>query len=148
MKIMDKGRFSNLEQRIEQLVEGNFARLFAGRIHPREVAIHLARAIEDNAHATPDGGLFCPNIFHVALNPMDHMALIEVQPDLALSLADIVIDLASRAEMRLVSNPEIRVAPDTAVPLRAIKVTGHYERPGRGTETFEPVRIPESSLTK
>src|SRR5215813_11593800 len=103
MKMVNKSRFSNLEQRIEQLIEGSFARLFAGRIHPHEVAVHLARAIEDNAHSTPDGALFCPNVFTVMFNPLDYAALVEAQPALSESLVEIVIDLASRADVHLLS---------------------------------------------
>ena len=50
-----KNGISRLESRVERLVEGTFARLFAGRLHPREVALQLARAMEDNVLPTPDG---------------------------------------------------------------------------------------------
>src|SRR5215468_5726039 len=101
---MNKGRFSRVEQRIEQLVEGSFARLFAGRLHPREVAIHLAHALDDNAHPA-QGGMMAPNVFAVHLNPEDRAALVAAQPDLVNALIETVIDLAHRAGMRLKDKP-------------------------------------------
>src|SRR5258707_14504472 len=98
---MNKGRFSRVEERIEQLVEGTFARLFAGRLQPREVAVHLARALEDNSLSGPNGILLAPNTFYVCLHPDDHAAITIAEPHLIEFLADTVIDLANRAGMRL-----------------------------------------------
>ncbi|MGH2523541.1 MAG: FhaA domain-containing protein, partial [Anaerolineales bacterium] len=61
-----KSRFSRLEARMEALVEGTFARLFAGHIHPRDVAVQLARALEDSAR---EG--FAATRYAVRLNPAD-----------------------------------------------------------------------------
>jgi len=36
---MDKRRFSQFEERVQALGEGGFARLFAGRLHPHEIAV-------------------------------------------------------------------------------------------------------------
>src|SRR3954471_404360 len=98
---MNKGRFSRVEERIEQLVEGTFARLFAGRLQPREVAVHLARALEDNAITQTDGSLLAPNTFRVCLHPEDHEAITAAEPGLITLLAETVVDLANRAGMRL-----------------------------------------------
>jgi hypothetical protein len=38
---------SRFEQLAEHLVEGTFGRWFAGQLHPLEVALQLARAMED-----------------------------------------------------------------------------------------------------
>jgi hypothetical protein len=141
--MMNKGRLSQFEQRIAQLVEGSFARLFAGRLHPHEVATRLARAMEDNARTARDGTLLAPNIYSVRLNPEDHTALLAAQPDLALSLSDGIIELAVRAGMHLAESPTINLAPDTTVTLYEIVVeatlsAGAYSP----TEAMEPVSAP------
>lgn len=142
---MAKGRFSRFEQQIEQIVEGSLARLFAGRLHPREVATHLARAMEDNARTAPDGNLLAPNVYTVRLNPADYEALISTQPDLAKALSETVIDLAHRTEMRLVSLPRLDIEPDPVLSPRAIHVVAEHEASiSRSTQVLQPITAPPS----
>src|SRR5689334_6280795 len=124
---MNKGRFSRVEERIEQLVEGTFARLFAGRLQPREVAVHLARALEDNAISEPDGVLLAPNTFQVCLHPEDEHAITAGEPRLVTLLTETVIDLANRAGMRLMEIPIVEVVADDSVSQHVIVVTARYE---------------------
>src|SRR5258707_15434227 len=98
---MEKGRFTQVERRIEQVVEGSFARLFSGRLHPREVASHFAHALEDYARLDADGVLNAPNVFVVHLNPDDLEALMENQPELDTVILEAVVDLANRGGVRL-----------------------------------------------
>jgi Protein of unknown function (DUF3662)/FHA domain len=135
---MNQGRFSRFEQQIEQLVEGSFARLFAGRLQPREVATHLARAMEDNAHVEPDSAMTAPNLYTIYLNPEDHRALMKAQPNLAESLANTVVALANRGEMRLISHPKVYILADAAIPLRAVQVLAEHEITGsRATQLLD-----------
>jgi hypothetical protein len=129
------------EQRIEQLVEGSFARLFAGRLHPREVATHLARAMEDHARQLEDGTSLAPDIYLIRLNPADHTALLNAQPRLAESLAQAVINLANRFNMRLLNQPKIDIAPDESVVLRAVIIgADHGALPDtRSTQVLQPI---------
>ncbi len=145
---MNKGRFTRFEQRIEQIVEGSFARLFAGRLYPREVATHLARAMEDNVRPGPDGGLASPNVFVVHLNPDDYLALMEAQPNLVQSLAETVVDLANQGEMRLSTAPIVTIEPDQAVLPHMIEVVARHEAPAsRSTQVLQPLATPESTPT-
>jgi hypothetical protein len=145
---MNKGRFSQFERRIEQLVEGSFARLFAGRLHPREVAVHLARALEDNAQVTQDGVEIAPNVFNVHLNPDDLAAMLKAQPHLVESLAETVVDLANRVGMHMETAPQLDLVPDETVPLRAIVVTAKREgvsnRATQAMRAIEPNSKPPS----
>src|SRR5258708_31714589 len=127
MSAMNKSRFSRVEQRIEQLVEGGFARLFAGRLHPREVAVHLARALEDHMHTDPDGVVYAPNVFTTRLNPDDHAALRQEQPNLEETLKATVVDLANRAGMRLQDTPELALVADPTVGPHMIRVEALYQ---------------------
>jgi Protein of unknown function (DUF3662)/FHA domain len=137
---MDKGRFTQVERRIEQLVEGSFARLFSGRLHPREVASHLAQALEDNARLGADGILIAPNGFEVHLNPDDLDALSESQPGLSHIIAETVLDLANRGGLRLDSPPTIHLLSDSALARRAVQVSAfHEDKSVRSTQMLEPV---------
>ncbi len=68
-------------------MEGTFARLFAGRLSPLEVATHLARAMEDYLVLAPDGTPLPPTHYWVYLHPDDCGALAVEQPALEMELA-------------------------------------------------------------
>ncbi len=143
---MEKGRFTQVERRIEQLVEGSFARLFSGRLHPREVASHLAHALEDFARPDADGILNAPNVFVVHLNPDDLEALMETQPELATIIAETLVDLANRGGLRLDHTPGIQLHSDAALPRRAIQVTAsHEDKSLRSTQAMEAAQTTPKS---
>jgi hypothetical protein len=125
---MDKNRFSQFEERIQALVEGGFARLFAGRLKPREVALRLARAMEDESELDEMGNLAAPNRYVVLLHPDDHAALLAAQPNLAASLAGHLIDLAAESDLALDVPPDVTLEPDPAVALHSVLVrAAHVE---------------------
>jgi hypothetical protein len=126
MDIMDKNRFAQFEERIQALVEGGFARLFAGRLQPREVALRLARAMEDNADVDDMGNLCAPNRYAVHLHPDDHAALLEAQPDLAATLAKHLIGLAHESELVLDVPPDVRLVADGTIMLHAVSVQADH----------------------
>ncbi len=149
---MDKNRFSQFEDRIQALIEGGFARLFAGRLKPREVALRLARAMEDDADVDPVGNLAAPNRYIVSLHPDDHAALLANQPNLAASLAGYVVELANESDLTLDAPPEVTLEPDPAVALHAVAVrAAHVEATKQTTQMMlvaEDEPQPEATLPK
>lgn len=137
---MDKNRFSQFEERIRALVEGGFARLFAGRLQPREVALRLARAMEDNAELDHEGHLAAPNRYIVRLHPADHAALLAAQHNLSGAMAQHLIDLARESDLRLDAPPEVVLIPDGAIPLHGLAVLAEYVTTLRqATQMMAPV---------
>jgi hypothetical protein len=139
-RLMGNG-FSRLEAGVERLVEGTFARLFAGRLHPREVALHLARAMEDNAAPAFNGLPRAPEHYVIHLNIHDVEALLAAEPALPDRLADELIGLARDAGLILANRPEVTVVADAAVAARGVVVeAGHDPAHGTGTLSSTPVR--------
>jgi hypothetical protein len=122
-----KNGISRLEARVERLVEGAFARLFAGRLHPREVALKLARAMEDNAVPTAAGPARAPLGYVVRLNPQDAAALLAAEPALAERLGDELIGLARDSGVVLATRPQVTIRPDGTVPLHEVAITADLE---------------------
>jgi hypothetical protein len=114
-----KDQFSKLEAHIERLVEGTFARLFASRLHPREVAVQLARALEDSAVNESSPALR----YVVRLHPADAQVLLGDQPQLAESLADELVAMAQEIDLTLHSKPEVLIIPDANLKPRSVTVT-------------------------
>jgi hypothetical protein len=141
---MDKNRFSQFEERIQSLIEGGFARLFAGRLQPREVALRLARVMEDEADLDDAGNLAAPNRYVVFLHPDDHAALLAAQPDLAVTLADHLMQLARESDLRLEAPPEVVLMPDRAVALHGVAVRAEHVDAARKTTQMMAVGAEES----
>jgi hypothetical protein len=112
------GRLSRLEARMESLVEGTFARLFAGHVHPRDVALQLSRALEDSAAAGAPS-----THYTVRLNPADAQDLLSAHPDLAEQLSIELLGLAREARLTLAQPPEVSVAADPAQAPHTVTVS-------------------------
>ena len=124
---MDRRRLSQFEERIQALVEGGFARLFAGRLHPREVALRLARAMEDGA--SQGDNPTAPNAYEVHLNRDDCSALLKQQPGIAEMLPRHV-SLAREKRSPLDSTPNVTSSPTTNQPHGVVVWRAHAPGPG------------------
>ncbi len=126
---MKTRRIARFEEIAQKLVEGTFARLFAGRLRPLEVANALADAMEDQAVPGPGGSLQAPNRYWVALNPADHSALLAQQPDLADDLSRHLYDLADQLGFVLSHPPVVSLKPEEDVPLHEVRVYARWLPP-------------------
>lgn len=119
-------KIARFEALAEQLVEGTFARLFAGRLRPLEVATHLTRALEDYQVISPDGIPQAPTHYWVYLHPDDYQALAVEQAALETELACHVADLTAQAGLALEVRPDVRVVPDEGIAPRQVRVEARW----------------------
>lgn len=126
---MNTNHITRFEEIVQRLVEGTFARLFAGRLRPLEVANALAHAMED--YAVPGPGEFpqAPNNYWVSLNPEDLRALLKQQPNLAEDLAHHLVDLAQEAGFSLPAPPVVRLTSQEGLSLHEVRVNARWLRP-------------------
>lgn len=120
-------RFERFEALAEWLVEGTFARLFAGYLHPLEVATHLTRALEDQRVRAPDGSALAPTHYWVYLHPQDFGLLIANRPSLSDDLVKHVEALVQEAGLELVAPPVVSVEPLMTVPLHSVRVEARWQ---------------------
>lgn len=113
-----KGQFSRIEAKMEDLVEGTLARLFRGRLQPRDIALQLARALEDSTAAGAPALRYA-----LRLNPADAQALLGEQPRLAEILAQELVTAAREGNITLPRQPEILILADPLLKSRAVTVT-------------------------
>jgi hypothetical protein len=132
--LMMHDHLSRFEDHIQHLIEGGFARLFAGRLHPRDVAVQLARAMEDRARETDEGEKMAPDIYVVRLNAEDHSAILKAQPDLASALAEELVELARIGGLVFATYPEVKLLADESVEEHRVSVVA-YSRGSRGDTT-------------
>lgn len=126
-------RIARFEALAEQWVEGTFARLFGGQIHPLEVATHVARAMEDACSQAADGTPLAPTHYRIDLHPQDLDALRTRHPAPEEELARYVEDLARQAGMILPTAPRIVLNPLPNLPPHTVRVQA-FQEPAEGED--------------
>jgi len=126
---MKTNHIARFEETVQRLVEGTFARLFAGRLRPREVANALAHALEDHAAQGASGSRLAPNHYWVELNPDDYAALLEQQPGFGDDLAQHLFHLAEDLGYVLPHPPVVNLTSLPYIPLHEVRVNARYDAP-------------------
>jgi FHA domain-containing protein len=135
---MSNDHFSRLEDRIQWLVEGGFARLFSGQLHPRDVATQLIKAVEDSLLQPIDGISVAPDIYLIRLNPDDQRMIVEDQPDLADTLCNEIVSFARESGYTLNHHPQVRLLADHLVSPHQIAVNAvHTEEERESTQSLK-----------
>ncbi len=133
-------KIARFEALAERLVEGTFARLFAGRLSPLDVATHLTRAMEDCQVLSPDGTPQAPTHYWVYLHPDNCDALAVEQPALEVELAHHVTDLAAQAGLTLGVTPVVHILPDEGMGSHEVRVEARW-MPEETDEAGEVVEV-------
>ena len=130
----------------ERLVEGTFARLFAGELTPLEVVTHLARAMEDHHVLSADGIALAPTHYWVYLHPHDWETLAVEQRAFEEELARHATELATHIGLSLVIPPVVQVLPDEGALPHEVRVDARWmpQAADEGDRT-EPTREVEVS---
>jgi hypothetical protein len=121
-------RLAKLEAQIEGFVEGSLTRLLAGRLQARELAVRLARAMEDNARPGPRDSRLAPTHYHVRLNPEDEAAIRSQAPDLTDSLSAELVIFARELGLAFPGQPVISIEPDPGLEPHDVFVTAANAR--------------------
>lgn len=136
---MSSDGFSRFEDSIQRLIEGGFARLFAGQLHPREVAVRLMRAMEDQAIVAADGSRRAPDVYTVRLNPHDHRIVVESGEDAASQLANELVEMARVSGLKLRHMPDVKLIADKQVGLHSVSITAQHAHENRETTQAMPL---------
>jgi pSer/pThr/pTyr-binding forkhead associated (FHA) protein len=111
-----KDKLSQLESRLQMLIEGSSARLFSANYQSEDISHRLTAAMQAGVKTWPDGRCIAPNLYILEFhspsgeNPIGDMALIE-------ELASTIRQAGEEAGLEFISPPVIRVTTKTeAVP--------------------------------
>lgn len=115
-------RITRFETVAERLVEGTFARLFAGPLQAHEVSLHLARAMEDNQMISPEGIHQAPTHYQVYLHPDAAAALAAERPALEQELATVISELAAQANLVLPFSPTVQMLPGSGLEPHQVRI--------------------------
>ena len=104
------GALLKLEERLERLVGGTFARVFPAEIQPIEITAALRRECDNRAEVRrADGVTVVPNAYRVALSPRDHDRLLPFGAELGRHLADALASYIESQRYRLLGPLTVRL---------------------------------------
>jgi len=106
----------NLEQRLENLVEGVFSRTFSSQVQPVEIARKLAK--EMDAHKTTSiSRLYVPNEYTVWMSEEDRKRFEGYESSLSQELSAYLLEHARRHDYALLTRPEVKLETDDRLRL-------------------------------
>ncbi|HKE78533.1 MAG TPA: DUF3662 and FHA domain-containing protein [Solirubrobacteraceae bacterium] len=106
----------NLEDKIADLVEGTFGRVFRTQVRPVEIARKLAREMDE--HKTVSlSRTYVPNEYVVWLGPEDRERFEGVEQEVIDELGAYLLEHARREKLALVSRPQISFKTDERLRL-------------------------------
>ena len=118
----------NLEQRIENLVEGVFSRAFSSQVQPVELARKLAK--EMDAHRTASvSRVYVPNQYTVWLSAEDRQRLEGYERSLEQELSGYLLEHARRHDYALLTRPEVKLETDERLRLGEFGIQTRLVKP-------------------
>lgn len=118
MQLLDR-----FEQRIDQLVNGAFARAFKAEVQPVEVAAALQRELDDQAIALAGPHAIVPNVFVIDLSTHDFERLMAFEVPLRTELADVVREYTAERQFRMLGVPLVRFTEDPALSTGLFRIS-------------------------
>jgi hypothetical protein len=144
---MNDQHIARLEAQLERLVEGTFSQLFGKKIRAQDIAMQLARAMEDGAEGQNNGDsrMLAPDHYTIHLHSHVRTQLIDRQPFLSQRLSEHIVELASNAGYRLVNLPTVDILANDDLGINTVVVRArHGQKKHSTTAVMQRVEIPVS----
>ncbi|MGH2756049.1 MAG: FhaA domain-containing protein [Actinomycetota bacterium] len=136
------GVAKGIEQRLEGLVEGFFAKVFRSGLQPIEVGRRILREMADGKTLSVNR-VYAPNEFHVIMGSDDYERFSQMEAGLAREFGELVIDSAKENRWNLMGIPSITFEEDPAIGKGEFRVEASFaappdEEPKARVSTHEP----------
>ncbi|MEO8609779.1 MAG: DUF3662 and FHA domain-containing protein [Chloroflexota bacterium] len=144
---MNDQHIARLEAQLERLVEGTFSQLFGKKIRAQDIALQLARAMEDSAESQNNGDsrMLAPDHYTIYLHSQVRLQLIERQSLLSQRLSEHIVELASNAGYRLINLPIVDILANDELNTNAVIVKArHTQKKHSTTAVMQRVDAPVS----
>lgn len=145
---MNERPIDKLETQLEQLIEGAFARLFRKTLSARDIAIEIARCMEDHL-ADPfgeDSRYIAPDVYTIFLNPDSLNSFLNAFPDFSKRLTNLIVDLSTQSGYRLNSVPQVKLLADGNSKVHQFKIlAAHASETNHSTAAMQALHFPNVS---
>ena len=118
----------NLEQRIENLVEGVFSRAFSSQVQPVEIARKLAKEMDSHRTASVSR-VYVPNQYTVWLSTEDRGRLEGYERSLEQELSAYLLEHARRHDYALLTRPQVDLESDERLRLGEFGIQTRLVKP-------------------
>jgi hypothetical protein len=136
------GKLSRFEKRLEAMVEGAFAKVFKGVVHPVEILNAMQREAEAQKSSLPGGRVLVPNRYVVHLSPDDHGRLAPYAAALGRELAQSHAEYLVEQAWMVAGDIVVDFARDEALDTGAFQVSAQVHTGGdAGAPTGTGVRL-------
>jgi len=129
-----KTTLSQLETRLQSLIEGSAARLFPSNQAPGDLADRLLTALRDGIRTSPDGEMLAPNLFILKAHSTRVDALRENRPLLE-ELARLLHEAGQEASLHFSGPPVLRVEDAPELSVGEIRVVARNSLDGLSNTT-------------
>ncbi len=135
MPIMNEQDIARLESQLERLVESTFAHLFGKRVRAQDIALQLARAMEDTALSDPrlDARPVAPDHYTIMMPSEMRQQLLQNQPSLTQLLSEHLVELAMNAGYRLNMHPVVEILANDELKMGAVTVIANHGKKKNST---------------
>ena len=123
-----------IERRLEQLVEGSFARVFRTHVRPVELGRRMVREMDLGTTVGVNGERVAPNAFECNVSPDDYARLIPFGETLVRELTDMVETYARDERFQLKGPAMVEIVTSEALRTGRFTVTAQI-RPGHREAT-------------
>ncbi len=145
MPIMNEKYIAQLEAQLEHIVEGAFTNLFRKRLNAHDIAMKLARAMENTLRYAQDGDSrpIAPDSYTISLHPSVGEKLVQNRPDLTDILGHHIVELVSQSGYRLNIEPVVQLVTSDVVSMSDIEVeASHTTDTSNTTQAMQSIPIP------
>jgi hypothetical protein len=140
---MNDQQIARLEARLEKLVEGIFANLFGKRVSARDIALQIARSMEDSLASArdDDSRLIAPDRYVIRVHPEAQGHILRRYPSLTEVLSEQIIELAASVGYRLNNAPVVLFVADSGIANGQFIIKAeHTTKQNSTTQVMKPVR--------
>lgn len=137
---MNEKHLAQLEATLEELVEGTFTNLFRKRVNAHDIAMKLARSMENSLRYSQDADSrpIAPDTYAIYLHPSIQAQLEANRPNLRETLAEHLVELASKAGYRLSASPLVQLLGDAKLDTDDVLVSAsHSQSSDGGTQAMQ-----------
>jgi hypothetical protein len=106
-----KKPFDQIEEQLQNLIEGGVARLFPETSRSKSLPDRLIKSMHEGLHPDKQGVTHAPNLYFIRLHPQDS-ALFESQNEILEGLSDFINTKGLESGYTFTSHPIIRIQPD------------------------------------
>ncbi|MEZ5376971.1 MAG: DUF3662 and FHA domain-containing protein [Acidimicrobiales bacterium] len=135
----------NLEDRLEQAVEGMFARLFRSGLQPIEVGRRLVKVVDAERAFDSRGMAIAPNRFTVELATSDYDRFITVNDALTSEFAATIREHAAAEQLRFLGRVMVELVDEPSLTVGRCRVRGSFDETTGSSVTPAYLELPNGS---